>query len=205
MSLALWSLIVWSSVLFLFPPTVGILLRFDRPPSEAFVKQLRREVEYIFEPSGLLLRWETVRRRTPGVYDRILIVQMRGNCSSQFSVDLGPPEPGLALGRTVVNDGEVIPFSIVDCDQVARVVAHAARSLPARLLVSNMYARLAGRVLVHEMLHALLGSTGHDPAGFARSPIQAGDLTTMPRLTPAQLTALQRLGRPTPGVSVANK
>jgi hypothetical protein len=57
------------------PPTVGILLRFERQPGTIFVKELRREVEYIFQPAGLDLRWEVLDgKQVSGAYNKVVLI-----------------------------------------------------------------------------------------------------------------------------------
>jgi hypothetical protein len=107
------------------------------------------------------------------------------------------------VGWTFVVDGDVIPHSVVDCDQVARTVAAMRSRFSSNILLHAMFARAAGRVLTHEMMHVLLQTPEHDGAAFTRPSLRLDDLFTAPSLRPAQVLALQRIGRPAPGVSVA--
>ena len=188
------------------PPSVGIVVTWDQSPPKSFLRLWQSEVESIFRPAGLSLHWEMgPRAARTGTYDRIVIVKLKGLCSSERVRELrGDFLPGEArLGWTYVVDGDVIPHSVVDCNQITRAVAEIRGHLSHPLYLHAFYHRLAGRVLVHEMMHALLETAEHDTADFTRSPLQVTDLQTAPRLRPSQIVALQRIGRAKAGVSVA--
>lgn len=189
------------------PPSVGIFVSWETPPSGMFLKQLRSEVEQIFRPSGLALRWETARQRRPSMYDRVVVLKLLGRCTPARVGDfpMGSLVNGSELGWTYVVDGEVIPHSEVDCDQMARAVAEMRYRLPSQLNVANLYARLAGRVLAHEMMHVLLATRDHDAADFTRPSLRLEDLQKGARLRPVQITALQRIGKGISGLSLAGR
>ncbi|HYM11480.1 MAG TPA: hypothetical protein VEU62_12150, partial [Bryobacterales bacterium] len=142
------------------PPTVGVLLRFQRPPGNIFVKEIRREVEYIFQPAGLDLRWEVLDgSRVTGAYNRVVLVEMRGHCNPSAIRDPREfPGPNVPLGWTIVNDGEVISRVDVDCDAIGGLASAMRGRLPNSLLVERIFLRVLGRVMGHEMLHALLAT-----------------------------------------------
>jgi hypothetical protein len=187
------------------PPSVGLFVSWDQPPAEAFLKQLRREVGRIFRPTGLRLVWELGSGKKPGVYHRVIVVRLQGRCGSDRVGDFRDDDlpKDARLGWTFVVDGDVIPHSVVDCDQVARTVAAMRSRFSSNILLHAMFARAAGRVLTHEMMHVLLQTPEHDGAAFTRPSLRLDDLFTAPSLRPAQVLALQRIGRPAPGVSVA--
>jgi hypothetical protein len=209
----MWCVLMWTTAGFAAgpfpdewkPPSVGIVLTWEKPPAENFLKLLRREVEHIFRPSGLTLRWEAGPRRQAGVYDRVVVVRLQGRCSAERVGDFreGSLVNGSPMGRTYVMDGEVIPHAEVDCDQVARALAEMRGRLSAPLMVAHLHARLAGRVLSHEMMHILLETREHDAADFMRPSLRLEDLQVGARLREPQITALQRIGRGTSGVSLA--
>jgi hypothetical protein len=187
------------------PPTVGIVLRWEKKPAEAFVRLLRSEVEHIFRPAGLVLRWEVGQKKRVGSYDRVVVVTLRGNCSEHRIYDFpeGSLVNGSPLGWTYVNDGELIPHSALDCDQIARALAEMRGRLPHQLTVRNVHVRLAARVLAHEMMHVLLRTRDHDAADFTSPTLRLEDLQKGLRLRSEQISALRRIGRGAPGVSLA--
>ncbi len=132
-------------------------------------------------------------------------MRLAGRCSAGRVGDFRPGDLPVqtSLGWTYVVDGDVIPHSVVDCDAVARTVAEMRGRLAPPPFLQAYYYRLAGRVLVHEMLHALLATTEHDLADFTRSPLQVTDLLSAPKLRPGQIAALRRIGRAKAGISIA--
>ncbi len=188
------------------PPRVGLLLRFEHPPDSRFVKQLRREVSRLFQPSGLDFRWEVLDGgRRPGAYEAVVLVEMRGRCSDHRVFEVREePESRVDLGWTIVNDGEVIPYSVVDCDQIARVTRRTGQFSDRRLL-PWLFLRLAARVTTHEILHVLLQTTEHHNTDFRRSPLDSSALLLDARLSHAEVAALRRLGRNPAGTAIAER
>jgi hypothetical protein len=184
---------------------VGIVLHWEKKPESAFLRLLRSEVEHIFRPSGLALGWEAGPQKAVGTYDRVVVVRLHGVCSEYRVYDFseGSLVNGSPLGWTYINDGELIPQSALDCDQVARALAEMRGRLPHQLTLRNVYARLAARVLVHEMMHVLLRTPDHDAADFTRPSLRLEELQKGLRLRPEQISALRRIGRGEAGVAVA--
>lgn len=180
----------------LAPPRVGVMLRFEREPSPAFLQLLQSEVGSIFRPSRLDLRWEILQSgRQPGTYNRVAVVQMHGTCAPTET--RGTSSGSLRLGWTAVNEGEVLPYATIDCDQIARVLASSRNPSVNRQLWPTIYARLAGRVLAHELIHVLLRSPEHSDSDCARSPLRSIDLDLQARLSDAEVAALKQIGRRT--------
>ena len=188
-------------------PTVGVLLRFDHPPQRGFVNELRHTVEQIFQPAGLSFRWAvTPEKQVCG--HRTVIIDLHGSCGSALLRDAGDVEAlrEFPLGWTLVVGGEVLPTSLVDCDRIMRASLQIglARSHPEWR--NLLYVRLAGRVVAHELMHALLRISDHDGADLTRSPLRLEDFRRpLPRLTPAQITALRQIGSPSPTVSAGGR
>ena len=180
------------------PPTVGIMLSFEHKPSGYYLQRLQRDVEAIFEPSHLSLRWEVFSpNRRPGSYSRAIVVNVRGGCGSGRVYDAEPNrEPHVVLGWTIVNDGEVIPHAAIDCDRIAAVVAAARTNLIDRHLLPGLYHRLTARVLAHELMHALLRSSDHNTSDCLKTPLRLADLLAPARLSSHNLQALREVGRP---------
>ena len=189
------------------PPTVGVMLKFDRQPAPVFLKQLRRDVGGIFRPAGLDLTWELRGGQTrPGTYDRVVVLDFRGRCgSNRLDEAHGASTGHKRLGGTMVSDGEVIPFVMVDCDQMAAVVRSMHIPVSSKVFLPGIYNRLASRVAAHELMHALLRTTEHHPTDCMRPFVRASDLQSEARLTPAEIAALRLAGRATPSLTLAQR
>ena len=121
--------------------------------------------------------------------------------------DAGDLEPlrELPLGWTFVVGGEVMPNAMVDCDRITRASLQMGLARSHREWRDLLYVRLASRVIAHELMHTLLRISDHDGADLTRSPLQLEDLRPLPRLTPAQITALRQIGPPSPTVSAGGR
>ena len=187
------------------PPTVGVMLKFDRQRAPAFLKQLQKDVAAIFRPTGLDLHWEIVGAgRQPGAYDRVVVLEMRGCCDTLRPLNGGPaPDGSLPLGWTLISDGEVIPYAVVDCDHMARALAQPQIRIQNRQLLPGLYSRLASRVVAHELMHTLLRTADHHDGDCTRSPLRDVDLAREVRLEPNEVAALRQIGRPS-GTALAH-
>ncbi len=180
------------------PLTVGVMLKFEQKPPSGFVKRLGTAVREIFRPSGLDVRLEVFDNNLrPKEYNRAVVVEMRGACP-MVPPDLGPSnQPDRAtLGFTRIQEGEVIPFSMVDCEQLVRIVQGVRAQTPNRLFLYTAYWNAMGRVMAHELMHMLLRTADHRETDCLRSPVRAGDLQFSARLNPAEIAALRQIGDP---------
>jgi hypothetical protein len=175
-------------------PTVGLALRWDRPPATGFLNHLQREVEHIFRPTGLKFLWERNPKEIAG--DRVVTVELRGACRDVRASDSRSEAPWResTLGWTLVKDGKVLPYSILDCDQIARASQHFHRHSSGLHSWWTTHRRLAGLALAHELMHVLLQTRRHDAADLTHSPLRLDDLRIAPSFKPAQLAALRQIG-----------
>jgi hypothetical protein len=191
----------------LWVPTIGVLLHFDRPPQGGFVHELQVTVERIFQPSGLRFRWAVAPPVQEVCGHRTVMIELRGSCGPALmrdSADAGPLRE-LPLGWTFVIGGEVLPNSVVDCDRITRGALQMGLARSHREWRDLLYVRLAAQVVSHELMHALLRTSDHDNADLTRSPLRLEDLRPLPRLTPAQITALREIGPRAAAVSAGGR
>src|SRR5207249_8535361 len=86
---------------------------------------------------------------------------------------------GAALGRTHVTDGQVLPFSEVNCDRIRAFLSQALMPLAPQDR-NEAFGRAVARVLAHELYHiitrtALHGSSGVARAAYTVPELMAGD------------------------------
>jgi hypothetical protein len=119
--------------------------------------------------------------RSPGDFGQdegdaaVIVSEFRGICEvPRPGTILAPPEAGAILASTAVSDGEVLPFIGVDCVTVARLLAPALPNEAARR--NFLYGRALGRVVAHELFHALTGTREHDDSGIAKHSFRASDI-----------------------------
>ncbi len=184
--------------------TVGVFLRFERPDSPSFTRRLERDVAAIFRPAGVDLVFPRPQDGTRD-YHRVVIVEMRGHCTSWRAAEVSGEAEAAPLGWTRLNaDGQVMPFAMLDCDQVARAARRANR-LHGPLGHFSTFSRLAARVMAHELVHALLRTAEHRQTDCGRAQLRQADALDQARLDPSEIAALREIGRPSFGVAVAEK
>jgi hypothetical protein len=146
---------------------VGVYLEFDEPPSEAAVRAMRKEASGILNRVGVPIAWRLVSQNQGNEpFERLVVVTLTGKCACGGF--LKSTREILVLGTTAVADGHVLPFSQVRCDAVRRLLpeiefASDRRSGDAAL------GRVLGRVVAHELYHAVLGTTHHASSGLAKA------------------------------------
>jgi hypothetical protein len=143
-----------------------------QPPAD----EMKREVEALMEGAGYSVSW-----RSPGDFGQdegdatVIVSEFQGNCEvPRPGTILAPPEAGAVLASTAVSDGEVLPFIGVDCATVARLLAPALPNEAARR--NFLYGRALGRVVAHELFHALTRTREHDDSGVAKHSFRAADI-----------------------------
>ncbi len=143
-----------------------------QPPAE----EMKREVDALMEGAGYSVSW-----RSAGDFGQdeghaaVIVSEFQGICEAPRSgTILAPPEAGAILASTAVSDGEVLPFIEVDCATVARLLASALPNEAARR--NFLYGRALGRVVAHELFHALTGIREHDDSGVAKHSFRARDI-----------------------------
>ena len=73
----------------------------------------------------------------------------------------------VVLGTSLVSDGQVLPFSEVECDQVRKTLAYEERA--TEMDRQCALGRAMGRVVAHELYHVLACTTKHAGRGLARA------------------------------------
>jgi len=180
-------------------PRVGVVLQLPPKTKLRSLRPLTRQVEEIFRTARLTLEWELLGGMDrPGLHDQVVVVELRGICSP-FRIDAvqGQAE-GARLGWTLIQNGEVTPYSVVDCDQIARTLRYSPGSAARQPSRYHEFWALAARVLAHEMLHSLLRTTRHEGTDCLRSPLRQQDLRQPARLQPVEVRALARLAQGAP-------
>jgi hypothetical protein len=174
---------------------IGILFDFATPPDPLAVEAMRSEIVDILAPAALDLRFQGINEPASQAFRKIVIVRFRGACQASTNhltfPDAVPDYP--ALGKTDVSGGRILPYIQVFCDEVRAFVPPAITTLPFR----RVYGRALGRIVVHELYHALLNTRGHTKAGVARFAQTPRDLSRdkLP-LDDASIEHLRRLYGP---------
>lgn len=156
-------------------PVLTIVLEFRGPHGERSLEEMEHEVESILRSAGRAIEWRSWEQATQAVFDELAVVRFTGNCGA-------PPWPNDSsadgpLGFTYISNGAVLPFSEIACERIAGSVGPAiGRMEPAQ--AETVFGRAMGRVVAHELIHMISGSTSHGHDGIARSAFSRSDLTS---------------------------
>jgi hypothetical protein len=161
-------------------PPVAVFTSFDGPRSPQAIAAMKQEVETLVRPSGVNLSWRALDApRLDEAYSDLVVVKFHGKCNMEaiqllFS-ELGPESEGGVLGSTKVSDGQVLPFSELECDRIRRSIAP--------LIIGNspdereaLLGRAMGRVLAHELFHIFANTGKHSHEGVAKTSHSRKDL-----------------------------
>jgi hypothetical protein len=159
---------------------IAIYMSFDGEHSALAVEAMQREVEALTKPSGFHLHWRSLdNRRSDESFSDLAVVKFHGKCTMEaiqllFS-ELGPDGDSVALGSTKVIDGQVLPFSDLECDRIRRSIAPLAlgSSVEER---ESLLGRAMGRVLAHELFHVFANTEKHGHEGIAKTSYSRKDL-----------------------------
>lgn len=157
-----------------------VLVRVDDQLSPKSFEAMKAELKGMLDDVDI--EWRSLSDvRLGDTFPDLVVVRFKGACE----MDSIPPylidERGpTSLAFTHTADGQVLPFSEVECDRIRvaiRSVMHGDDFRHANALLG----RAMGRVLAHELHHVLQNTKSHEKTGVNRS-----------ELTPTQLIAEQR-------------
>ncbi|HLH44037.1 MAG TPA: hypothetical protein VKV74_13700 [Bryobacteraceae bacterium] len=140
------------------------------------VEEMKREASALLEPAGYTLTWRNLSNSAGEVVDvSLVVVELRGVCRApgrgeQLPLLLKPA----SLASTSVVNGDVLPFSWLECGILSRMLS------PALIATENrrdyLYGRAMGRLIGHELFHILTNTRQHDSGGVAKPYFSAQDL-----------------------------
>jgi hypothetical protein len=172
-----------------FAEGITIVLDFQGPRNEQSVTEMKREFAGIMKNSALTFEWKSRTEAEHSGFTNLVVVRFRGTCVLRPIPYLYDERGPMAF--TYSTEGEVQPFSEVECDQVTRVVRSAmsgADFANADLLMG----RALGRVLAHEIVHILTKSGVHGRDGVAKTALSGHQLIAEElRLEPEDLDRIR--------------
>src|SRR5579884_820604 len=131
--------------------TVAIYTQFESRVSVLLLSHMETEVAGIMAPSGYRFEWRSLKDANGrDASAEVLVVRFKGACNTDAALPLNPPTG--ALGWTHISDGEVLPFSDVDCNRIRQLIALSlAGARPGER--EGLLGRALARVIAHEMYH----------------------------------------------------
>ena len=162
------------------PAPIAIYMSFDGPHSEYAVGAMKREVESLTKSSGFDLRWRSLDGpRAEETFADLMVVKFHGKCNMDgiqlLFNELGPEGEGGALGSTRTSNGQVLPFSELECGRIRRSIAPLAVGY-SKEDRESLLGRAMGRVLAHELFHIFANTEKHGQQGVTKTSYSRKDL-----------------------------
>ena len=159
------------------PPKLETITLFAKSAPEN-IDVLRDEVARLMEPAGFTVDWKNMSERRIGEdFAHLVTVDFKGSCAVNSAA---PPVSSAtdlrSLASTAVVDGQVLPFSTVNCDALRKVLGPAL-SNTRRDERPAVFGRAAARVLAHELFHMLAQTKSHGVHGVSKACFGVTDLT----------------------------
>jgi hypothetical protein len=146
---------------------------------------MRRELARLMGMAGYELEWRSPEASPIDTSAFLAVVELRGDCEASpgsFPADSGLRETAELLdGRTTplastfISDGQVLPFSWVNCGNVTKLLAPALADEPGAE-ADFIFGRAVARLIAHEFYHILMQTREHTRNGISKPSLSAGDL-----------------------------
>jgi hypothetical protein len=112
-------------------------------------------------------------RRAEDHFSGLMVVRFHGQCSLEG--ETAPGFSGAALGFTHSSDGQILPYSQLECDRIhSSIAAMLAGTTPPER--DSLMGRAMGRVLAHELFHVLADTGKHGQSGVAKPTYSGKEL-----------------------------
>ena len=172
-------------------PAVTLVLQFDQAYSSRSLAAMKREVASIVRESGIKVDWRLLSDVHPtDSFEGLVVVRFRGACVIQRPASMLDERGYYAF--TYVTDGDVLPFSEVECDKITSSIQPQMSPSQWRDR-DSVLGRALGRVLAHELFHMLAKSQHHSPAGVTKSGLSPAQLLSDHlKMPPADLEKLAK-------------
>lgn len=156
---------------------VDLYLKIDRGIEPAVLSSMETELASVMIPSGAHIEFRQLNGAQAGTTSGVnIVLDLRGECGVAWHADwaTASSEAG-PLASSAVSDGEILPFSWIDCGVLSRLIGPAISDEPDALRDCS-YGRALARVLAHELFHVLTQKSGHTESGLAKAKFTAADL-----------------------------
>ncbi len=158
---------------------VDIYVKIDRSIPPAVLSSMKDELSATMQDTGVRLGFQMLNGAPPQTSSGLAVVaEFRGECGVSWHQDWTQASNAAApLASSAVADGEVLPFSWVDCGLVSRLIGPLISDQPDALR-DYVYGRALARVLAHELYHVLTQNSGHNQSGLAKGKFTAAELVS---------------------------
>jgi|SRR5579871_1074641 len=153
-----------------------VYLKAGSSASLAALDEMKQELWELMNPTGFRIAWRDARSSTQIQASHVAVVELRGVCAPpRVDVRMAPAKQGLPLASSSTSDGEVLPFSAIDCAALNRFLGPSLGK-KAEAVRNFIYGRAMARLLAHELYHVLAHTQEHTLAGIAKPSFSIKDL-----------------------------
>lgn len=166
---------------------------------------MKQELSALMQPAGFHVEWRNLGTQQEET-GTLMVVDLRGACQPPALSNSEALSASVSLASSSVVDGQVIPFSWIDCSALSRFLGPSlAKASPARR--NYIYGRAMARLLAHECYHVVARTEAHTTAGIAKPTFAVTDL--LADRFEFEAIALSRLRQPPPAsrehIAIASK
>jgi hypothetical protein len=157
-----------------------VYLRTGGNQPAAPLAQMKRELSALMHQAGYRMEWRSLdadHGQDPADAPLLAVLELAGVCGLTPGTPAVPQSAAASasLATTTVTDGQVLPFSSLNCTALTRSVSPALAQ-DAGAQRDFLYGRAMARVAAHELYHILMRTTEHARSGIGRSCFNTGDL-----------------------------
>jgi hypothetical protein len=156
--------------------SLTIALEFEHAIPGGSMHEMKLEFGRIMGPASTSIAWRDLRG-LPGdaVAGELVVVRFEGWCAAD-GVRSSPSDSHF-LAITEEEDGEIMPFSRVNCSELAGMLAlDPTTRVLSTPQIQRSLGRAMARVLAHETYHVLLRTPRHAASGVAKSAFTPAEL-----------------------------
>lgn len=159
------------------PPEVApiaLYTQFQQEPPPAVTEALRDELESIMAPMGFRFEWRSLANvQGNEIAVELAVLTFKGRCEVSGLLPRAT-NPG-ALGWTHVSDGNILPFSDIECDRIREFIQKDLLAVHPEER-EDAYGRAVARVVAHELYHIFANTSHHGSFGVGKSAYTAQEL-----------------------------
>jgi hypothetical protein len=127
---------------------------FQQDPPEDLLESIDDELANLMLPTAIECEWRSLAASKGNeVSSELAVIHFKGTCAVTVTLTEIHPRP---LGWTDLSDGEILPFSEINCDGVRLFLRRDLPRMPEVNVNREVaYGRAIARVLAHELYHNL--------------------------------------------------
>jgi hypothetical protein len=151
-----------------------LYIDFQQDPPEVLLESIQEELANIMLPTTIEFEWRSLAASKGNeVSPELAVIHFKGTCSV---TNLAPTKvhPG-PLGWTDISDGEILPFSEINCDGIRLFMQRDLLRIP-EVTREVAYGRAIARVLAHELYHIFARTTKHAAWGIGKPSFTVHEL-----------------------------